>query len=353
MFCTNCGAQMPEGTKFCTVCGSPLASRPEATGDSAGPVDAAATRVMDDPTERIEPEATAPAVAQEPIAPESPAPGQAASHGPDPKGDAGRNGLAIAAAVAAGVALVALVAFVVVIVDPFNLNILGGDAAAPADDAAITQTDEEEPAEEPAEPEAALQAIAVEAGPNKTQYGVGEALDPSGLILRLTYDDGTEKTVAYASENAGEFSFSPSTLDVAGGANVTVTYGGCQATFAVSAAAPEPEPEVEYVEVPVATPAPSSSGTYVLPDSSYRLYSYGELTGLSTWQLYIARNEIYARHGRTFYKDDLQNYFDGQSWYTPIYGPEEFDSLGLLNSTEQQNAATILTVEQDRGSQYI
>ena len=54
-----------------------------------------------------------------------------------------------------------------------------------------------------------------------------------------------------------------------------------------------------------------------------------------------------------FSKDDLQNYFNGQAWYTPLYSPEQFDSMGLLSSTEQQNAATILSIEQSRGSQYI
>ncbi len=105
---------------------------------------------------------------------------------------------------------------------------------------------------------------------------------------------------------------------------------------------PEPEPEPE-----------PSSPDYVLPDSSSRLYSAEELSGLSNWELYLARNEIYARHGRMFQKEDLQSYFNGQSWYTPRYSPEEFDSLGLLSDVEQKNAATMLELEQSRGSEYL
>lgn len=53
---------------------------------------------------------------------------------------------------------------------------------------------------------------------------------------------------------------------------------------------------------PPAKPAPttgrSCTNGYVIPDSSSRYLSTSELQGYSDWQLYIARNEIYARHGR-------------------------------------------------------
>ena len=94
---------------------------------------------------------------------------------------------------------------------------------------------------------------------------------------------------------------------------------------------------------------------YVLPNSSSHTYSAGELSHLTDWELYLARNEIYARHGREFHNDDLQRYFNGQSWYTPVYSPEDFDarSGSILSSVEQKNAATILSIEQSRGSAYV
>ena len=49
---------------------------------------------------------------------------------------------------------------------------------------------------------------------------------------------------------------------------------------------------------------------YILPESNTRLYSTAELSILTASELRIARNEIYARHGRRFASADLQAYFD-------------------------------------------
>lgn len=97
------------------------------------------------------------------------------------------------------------------------------------------------------------------------------------------------------------------------------------------------------------------SSTYILPDSGSHRYTAGELSDLSDWELYLARNEIFARRGREFRNEDLQRYFESQSWYTPTYSPDDFDARAseLLNDVERANAETILKLEQSRGSQYI
>ena len=97
------------------------------------------------------------------------------------------------------------------------------------------------------------------------------------------------------------------------------------------------------------------SSTYILPDSGSHRYTAGELSDLSDWELYLARNEIFARRGREFRNEDLQRYFESQSWYTPTYSPDDFDARTstLLNDVERANAETILKLEQSRGSQYI
>ena len=41
----------------------------------------------------------------------------------------------------------------------------------------------------------------------------------------------------------------------------------------------------------------------------------GDLMGLSASELKIARNEIYARHGKIFKDKILQEHFDKCSWY--------------------------------------
>lgn len=108
------------------------------------------------------------------------------------------------------------------------------------------------------------------------------------------------------------------------------------------------EPEPEETEEPASTPV--SDGDFVLPDSSTRYYSAEELQGLSVDQLEIARNEIYARHGRGFNSQALRSYFEAQDWYEERYTPEEFDALSPtpLNQYEQANVATILEVEQSK-----
>ncbi len=87
-----------------------------------------------------------------------------------------------------------------------------------------------------------------------------------------------------------------------------------------------------------------SNGMYILPESSTRVYSQSELDGLTKAELRLARNEIYARHGRKFDSQDLQDYFNSQPWYNGTIAPEDFDP-SVLSSIEQQNIAAIEQAE--------
>lgn len=91
---------------------------------------------------------------------------------------------------------------------------------------------------------------------------------------------------------------------------------------------------------------------YVLSDSSSRTYSNAELEAMSDYELYLARNEVFARHGRIFKNSDLQEYFGSKSWYDPRYTPEEF-SESMLNANEKANIERMAKIEQDRNSPYI
>ena len=119
---------------------------------------------------------------------------------------------------------------------------------------------------------------------------------------------------------------------------------------------PQPQPQVQTYAVgdePSYAPAPSV-GDYVLGDSSSRYYSRSELEGMSTSDLYYARNEIFARHGRMFHRSDLQAYFNSKSWYTPIYTPEQWDAMGnQLSDVELQNSDLMRDVEASKGSPYL
>ncbi len=48
-----------------------------------------------------------------------------------------------------------------------------------------------------------------------------------------------------------------------------------------------------------------------------------------------------------FQSEDLQEYFNQKSWYTPLYTPEEFDAdlFSHLNEYEKANLNVILAYE--------
>jgi serine/threonine protein kinase len=92
---------------------------------------------------------------------------------------------------------------------------------------------------------------------------------------------------------------------------------------------------------------------YIISDSDRRYISSSEIYVLSDWERFIARNEIFARHGRGFKNPDLRNYFESKSWYSERYSPEVFDSMpSLLNDYELKNAALLLQIEKEAGSPY-
>ena len=88
----------------------------------------------------------------------------------------------------------------------------------------------------------------------------------------------------------------------------------------------------------------SEENEYVLPDSANRKLKKSDLKGLSKEELRIARNEIYARHGRMFDDKKLQKYFDSQSWYDGTVPASEF-SEDVLSSVEKKNVAFIRQFE--------
>lgn len=79
---------------------------------------------------------------------------------------------------------------------------------------------------------------------------------------------------------------------------------------------------------------------YILPDVAHHVYTEAELSGLTAEELRIARNEIYARHGRTFESGDINAYFSGKSWYHGSTAPDDFN-MGVLNQDEKDNLKVI------------
>ncbi len=65
-----------------------------------------------------------------------------------------------------------------------------------------------------------------------------------------------------------------------------------------------------------------------------------DLIGKSSWDLDLLRNEIYARHGLRFHRQDLRHYFEGQTWYRPtIDNPDTVEKS--FSATERDNASII------------
>ena len=91
-----------------------------------------------------------------------------------------------------------------------------------------------------------------------------------------------------------------------------------------------------------------SSRDYIFPDSDSRYLTDEDLAGYSYDQLELAKNEIYARHGRMFNDQELQEYFQRQKWYAPQTASNDFDSSSL-NEVEKYNVELIRTYEQQVG----
>ncbi|RKJ51753.1 YARHG domain-containing protein [bacterium 1XD42-54] len=90
--------------------------------------------------------------------------------------------------------------------------------------------------------------------------------------------------------------------------------------------------------------ATADSELYIIPDSDSRYLNNEDVAGMSLQVINYAKNEIYARRGRLFQSQELQKYFDEQSWYIGIIKPEEFSDR-VFNSFEKTNAEFLSKVE--------
>jgi hypothetical protein len=87
---------------------------------------------------------------------------------------------------------------------------------------------------------------------------------------------------------------------------------------------------------------PTDDPPLVLPDSSSRLLTEEDLAPLGLAQLRVARNEIFARNGRTFADPALRRHFRRYSWYVARPGEVR------LNAIETANVERIGAAERQR-----
>lgn len=104
---------------------------------------------------------------------------------------------------------------------------------------------------------------------------------------------------------------------------------------------PAGEPEEEE-------PEEEEVSQYFLPTSNTEYLTMSDLEGFSQDDCRMARNELYARHGRRFDDPNLQAYFDALDWYEGTTEPADFDE-SVMNEYEIANRDLIVQYEKDRG----
>lgn len=87
---------------------------------------------------------------------------------------------------------------------------------------------------------------------------------------------------------------------------------------------------------------------YVLPDSDSTYLTKSDLYGLTQEDCRLARNELYARHGRKFDDEGLQEYFNSKDWYQGYIEPSDFND-SVLNDYEIANRDLIVQFEEEMG----
>lgn len=98
----------------------------------------------------------------------------------------------------------------------------------------------------------------------------------------------------------------------------------------------------KHKEINIITTTSVKNNYFVIPDSSTRYLTEDDLMGLTSDELEIARNEIYARHGYIFVSNEWKDFFVGRYWYTPT------SKDVTLNSVEEYNVSMILKEEATR-----
>lgn len=91
---------------------------------------------------------------------------------------------------------------------------------------------------------------------------------------------------------------------------------------------------------------------YLFPQSDAKYLTGGDLLEMSQEDLRLARNEIFARHGRIFDAPDLKAYFEAKKWYQPKISSKDFQD-SVFNEYEKTNLNLIQAAENQLPSKKI
>lgn len=164
---------------------------------------------------------------------------------------------------------------------------------------------------------------------SKNRYWAAPIILAIALAAALSgcKSDKTEETIQWTKASGKEESPSPDEdpgQDVSSGADSSA--GSTTAPQTTSAA------------------VPGADQDYLLPDSSISYLTADDLSHLTPSQYRLARNEIYARHGRKFNSQDLQSYFDSKSWYQGTVEAADFKESSL-SDCEKANIRLLQSME--------
>jgi len=87
---------------------------------------------------------------------------------------------------------------------------------------------------------------------------------------------------------------------------------------------------------------------YILPESDSRNLTYYDIDMLTEYEVYFALYEIYARHGRTFSDNEVNEHFRQFAWYQGNVSREDFDE-SVLSDVERTNINLIINYQRDMG----
>ena len=87
--------------------------------------------------------------------------------------------------------------------------------------------------------------------------------------------------------------------------------------------------------------------SYAYPDSGSRVWSYGDVNGMTAGQVRYCINEIYAKHGYIFQNENWLNYFKQKTWYSPTVPKASFGD-NYLNANEVANVKLLNQYYADR-----
>lgn len=169
----------------------------------------------------------------------------------------------------------------------------------------------------------------------------------AGNAAKLSFSDSLGNAVSgNMIFDQGQLYLRLSTVQAAGGAGVIPQVNCIMVREKNQSVQPaEPTPQV--------TAAPAQQGDYFFPESNSRLLTDEELSAYSSADLELAKNEIYARHGRKFVTQRIADYFNSKSWYQGTIEPEAFDAAqdSVFNEYELANISKIVQWEEKKRSE--